>query len=117
MQVLINVLNNAKDALITQPKNARFINIKTSIENKKCIVEVNDNGGGVNEIIVSKIFEPYFTTKHKSQGTGIGLYMTEEIITKHLNGHISVKNKEFTFNDKKYVGAQFRIILNLSDNE
>ena len=43
--------------------------------------------------------------------------MTEEIITKHLNGYISVKNKEFIYNNKKYVGAQFRIILNINDDK
>ena len=117
LQVLINVLNNAKDALITQPKNARFINIKTSIENKKCIVEVNDNGGGVNEIIVSKIFEPYFTTKHKSQGTGIGLYMSHQIVVEHMKGSIFAKNKEMIKDGNIYKGCSLVIVLPIKENQ
>ena len=117
LQVLINVLNNAKDALITQPKNARFINIKTSIENKKCIVEVNDNGGGVNETIISKIFEPYFTTKHKSQGTGIGLYMSHQIVVEHMKGSISAKNTEMIKDGNIYKGCSLVIVLPIKENQ
>ena len=94
-----------------------FVDVYKNDKNEVNIV-IKDNAGGIKEEYLNKIFEPYFTTKHKSQGTGIGLYMTEEIITKHLDGEIYVKNKEFTYNGKEYIGAQFRIVLNLSnDNE
>lgn len=73
---LINLINNLKDALITQEANSRFITIKTYLKNKKYSIEINDNGGGVDESIISKIFDPYFTTKHKSQRYRMGLYVT-----------------------------------------
>ena len=117
IQALINILNNSRDELLKK-ENDRYIFIdvyKNNIDEVNIIIK--DNAGGIKEEVINKIFEPYFTTKHQSQGTGIGLYMTEEIVTKHLNGIISVKNKEFIFNDKKYIGAQFRIKLKLSEEE
>ena len=69
---------------------------------------MQDNGGGIADQIISKIFEPYFTTKHQAQGTGLGLYMTHQIIEK-MGGQISVSNKHFIHNNQKYYGACFRI--------
>ncbi|WP_252971074.1 ATP-binding protein [Aliarcobacter cryaerophilus] len=60
---------------------------------------------------MNRVFEPYFTTKHKSQGTGIGLYMSLQIVTKHLNGEISVRNDTFIENNTAYFGAKFTILL------
>ena len=111
LQVLINILNNSKDALLNQDKNTRFISIKTYIDNKNCVLEVSDNGGGIDETIISKIFDPYFTTKHKSQGTGIGLYMSHQIVVEHMKGNISVKNIEIIKNKKVYKGCSFIISL------
>ena len=120
IQALINILNNSRDELIKKPIEEEkyiFVDVYKNDKNEVNIV-IKDNAGGIKEEYLNKIFEPYFTTKHKSQGTGIGLYMTEEIITKHLDGEIYVKNKEFIYNGKEYIGAQFRIVLNLSnDNE
>ena len=120
IQALINILNNSRDELIKKPVEEEkyiFVDVYKNDKNEVNIV-IKDNAGGIKEEYLNKIFEPYFTTKHKSQGTGIGLYMTEEIITKHLDGEIYVKNKEFIYNGKEYIGAQFRIVLNLSnDNE
>ena len=61
--------------------------------------------------IINKIFEPYFTTKHQSIGTGIGLYMTNQIISKHLKGMISVKNVNYAYENKKLFGCEFKISL------
>ncbi|MFA9374295.1 MAG: cache domain-containing protein [Poseidonibacter sp.] len=115
IQALINILNNAKDELIkleSEHKKLIFINVRS--ENKKVIISINDNAGGVPLENIDRIFEPYFTTKHKSQGTGIGLYMTEEIIVKHLEGLIFVENKNFIYEDKSYTGALFSIVLPVS---
>ncbi len=105
LQVIINILNNAKDALVQIEKNQRFIDIKTYIKDKKCYVEISDNGGGVDENIISKVFEPYFTTKHKYQGTGIGLYMSHQIIVEHMKGSIYLRNIEIEKNNKLFKGC------------
>ncbi|MFA6741758.1 MAG: ATP-binding protein [Arcobacteraceae bacterium] len=111
LQVLVNIINNAKDALLMQDVNIRFINIKTCIKKKECIIEINDNGGGIDETIISKIFDPYFTTKHKSQGTGIGLYMSHQIVAEHMKGSIYAKNIEFKKDKENYKGCSLIIVL------
>ena len=97
IQVLINILNNSKDALEFLNKNEKFIFINIFRENNKAIVEIKDNAGGIKEDILDKVFEPYFTTKHQSQGTGIGLFMCKEIINKHMNGEIYISNTSFEY--------------------
>ena len=115
IQALINILNNSRDELIKK-ENERFIFVDAYKNDDYINIVIKDNAGGVIKENLNKIFEPYFTTKYKSQGTGIGLYMTEEIITKHLNGTIGVENVEFTYNDKQYFGAQFTIKIDLNSN-
>ena len=109
LQVTMNILNNAKDALIEKEIKNRHIFIDVYEENAKTYIEIQDNAGGVNEDIIEHVFEPYFTTKHKSLGTGIGLYMSEEIVTKQLNGKLSVYNKSINYKNVNYFGACFRI--------
>jgi signal transduction histidine kinase len=117
-QAILNILNNAKDALIENDVNEddRVVLIRTYKKQNTAVIEIADSGGGINEQIADKIFEPYFTTKHQSQGTGIGLYMTYEIIVKSFGGHIGVKNKDFIYENKPYFGAIFRILLPMSEN-
>lgn len=115
IQALINILNNSRDELIKKD-GERFIFVDAFEKDNFINIIIKDNAGGVIKENLDKIFEPYFTTKYKSQGTGIGLYMTEEIITKHLNGTIGVENVEFTYNDKQYFGAQFTIKIDLNSN-
>ena len=116
IQVLINILNNAKDELVKiEDLNARYISINISKIKNEIIFEVSDSAGGISENIIDRIFEPYFTTKHQSQGTGIGLYMSKEIVQKHLNADIQVSNKESIFDNKTYKGAQFIISIPLRD--
>lgn len=91
-QVFLNILSNAKDALqITSPDKAA-VRIKSYNTDKSVIVEIEDNAGGIDEKIIQKIFEPYFTTKHRDVGTGIGLYMSKMIIENNMNGKIKVVN-------------------------
>ncbi len=95
-QVLLNVLNNAKDA-IKQSKVEKprvWISLeKLTSEEHCCEVVISNNGGRIPEDIIDKIFDPYFTTKHQSEGTGLGLYMSKIIIEK-MKGTIQVENTE-----------------------
>jgi len=113
VQAMLNILNNAKDVLKEQSLETKIILISNHIENNTLKITIQDNGGGIKKEVIHRIFEPYFTTKHKSQGTGIGLYMTREIIVQHMNGDISVSNEEFIYNNQKYTGAKFTITLPL----
>lgn len=74
-------------------------------------MSLKDNGGGIDKKIMDNIFEPYTTTKHKSMGTGLGLNITYNFIVAGMNGTISVENTNFIYQDKKYKGAKFDIIL------
>jgi len=110
IQAIMNIITNAKDAfLINGDIDSKIIMISLKKSNNYLVISIQDNAGGISNDIISKIFEPYFTTKHKSQGTGIGLYMTHQIITEHMNGNIKVRNKTFEYNNKKYKGANFVI--------
>lgn len=111
IQALINIINNSKDAIKEKLKDdeERLIFIKTKSTNNSFILEIKDNAGGIIESVMDKIFEPYFTTKHKSIGTGIGLSITHQIITKHHNAHIYASNKTYEYENKTYTGACFTI--------
>ena len=98
-QAIINILHNANDAIKNKldADDIRIINISTRQEKNKAIIEITDNAGGIAKDVIKKIFEPYFTTKHKYQGTGLGLYMTHKIIKMSMKGSISVSNKKVIF--------------------
>ncbi len=116
IQVLMNILINAKDALENK-QSQKLIIIKVKQHKNNIIITIKDNAGGINEDIIDKIFEPYFTTKHQFNGTGIGLYMSKLISEKHLDGEIIVRNVSFEFNNTIYQGALFKIILPLNIKE
>ena len=80
IQVILNIINNSIDAFENKNISKKFIFIDIHEKNDKVVLIIKDNAGGIEKEIISRIFEPYFTTKHKSQGTGIGLYMSLEII-------------------------------------
>lgn len=112
-QALINILHNASDAISSRlaQEELRLIKISTKQINDNIEITILDNAGGIDKNIIDKIFEPYFTTKHKFQGTGLGLYMTHKIIKMSMKGEIFVSNEEFIYENEKYIGAQFKIIL------
>ncbi len=110
-QVFINILNNARDILITKSDQKLFIFVDIYKDKNNVIVEIKDNAGGIAPDILNKVFEPYFTTKHKAQGTGIGLYMCQNIIVKNMNGELSVENEKYRYEGINYTGANFKIII------
>ena len=94
-QVIVNILNNAIDAKIIKSKIIKFdakIEINIYKEDKNIFISIFNNCGNIDEKIIERIFEPYFTTKFEDQGTGIGLYMTKVIIEKNMKGKIEAKN-------------------------
>ena len=111
IQCLINIFNNAKDVLIEGEQKNRFIFISILMEDTDTIIKVKDSGGGIPKEILSKIFDPYFTTKNQSQGTGLGLHMTYNLIVDGMGGTIEAHNTEYKYKDKSYIGAEFKIIL------
>jgi len=106
-QVVINILNNAKDVLVERKIEAPIIKLSLEKKNNRAIITIEDNAGGIEEDILTKIFNPYFTTKHQTNGTGLGLYMSKEIVEKHLNGKLDVVNTN--------LGAKFSIELPLKN--
>ena len=104
-QVVINLLNNAQEAILSEKPEKGIIDVTIEQDDKFVVVTVSDNGGGVPKKIINQIFEPYFTTKHQTQGTGLGLYMSKKIIEHHMVGKLEVENS-----DK---GAVFKISLPL----
>lgn len=105
VQVLINILNNACDALMEhQPANPT-ITIHEYIQDNDVIIEISDNAGGIKPEILKHVFDPYFSTKTKN-GTGLGLYMSKTIVEDHQKGRLQALNTDH--------GAMFRIILPLS---
>ncbi len=103
IQALLVILHNAKDVLEERQIHTKKIAIKIYVKNIKAYIEIEDNAGGIKDKDFDKIFDPYFTTKTHSQGTGHGLCMAKMIIEKSMNGKLNVKN------EKK--GAKFCISL------
>lgn len=106
-QVVLNIISNAKDILIEKRVEKPKIEIHLSKDDAYAYCEIKDNGGGIPFEDLNKIFEPYFTTKDNS-GTGIGLYISKEIIVKHMQGTLEVENTS--------VGANFIISVPLYED-
>ena len=102
-QVVLNILNNAKDVLLERGTPEPVVEIRCCCEEGRNVITIRDNAGGVPDEIMDKIFDPYFTTKFQSQGTGIGLYMSKMIIENNMGGRLSVRNAD--------QGAEFSIEL------
>lgn len=105
VQVLLNVLSNARDALIERKTEKPKILIRGMAEENRAVVTITDNAGGIPESMVASIFDLYVTTKEASGGTGIGLHMSKNIIEKNMDGSLTAHNTDF--------GAQFRIAVNM----
>ncbi|MDB2405565.1 PAS domain S-box protein [Arcobacteraceae bacterium] len=114
IQCFMNIYNNSKDVLVKLDEDDRFIFIDSFSQDDTIFIQFTDSGGGIPQKVLPKIFEPYFTTKHKTQGTGLGLHMTYNLIVDGMNGTIDAQNTTFTHNDKKYKGAVLTIKIEKS---
>jgi PAS domain S-box-containing protein len=116
IQCFINIFNNSKDAFVEKniDESERFVFINQEIIDNSVKISFKDNAGGIPDSIISKIFEPYFTTKHQSKGTGLGLHMSYNLIVNQMKGSIKVSNETYEFNGKQYKGAMFIITLPFS---
>jgi len=102
-QAVLNILNNAKDALVEKDIENKVVNITIKANEGKINIVISDNAGGISDEYKENIFDPYFSTKGDKNGTGLGLYMTKMIVEDHMDGKITVQNN--------HIGAVFTIIL------
>ncbi|MDS4031905.1 MAG: PAS domain S-box protein [Candidatus Contendobacter sp.] len=109
-QVILNLLKNAAQAMAEESTPTPVITLRTRREAEHALVEVVDNGPGMDEKTLKRIFEPFFTTKEVGAGTGLGLSVSYFIITEQHNGRLSVMSKPGQ-------GARFSIRLPLPGRE
>ncbi len=100
-QVLLNIINNAQEAAAERTISNPCIVVRITREDDCSVLYIRDNCGGIPDEIITKIFDPYFTTRGPERGTGVGLYMSKVIIEKNMNGHLMARNVG--------EGAEFRI--------
>jgi len=105
-QVLINTISNAKDAILENNIENGKVVVKCQRNEDNVCIKISDNGGGIPQHVMDRIFDPYYTTKEEGKGTGLGLYISKNIIQDHMHGDIEVKNKN--------EGAEFTFILPLA---
>ncbi len=108
IQVLLNILNNSKDAFESQATQTKIITIECTRDSENILITLKDNAGGIKSDILLSVFEPYFSTKKEKNGTGLGLYMSKIIVNKHLSGDIFAQNIDD--------GAEFIIKIPLNED-
>ena len=107
-QAILNILVNARDVLQERSVANGQVRIQSGKKDGNAVVVISDNGGGIPDEIMEKIFDPYFTTKGPDKGTGIGLYMAKTIIERNMGGRLIASNSQG--------GAMFRIEVKYGDN-
>ncbi len=114
-QVILNFINNSRDNFkhrqMHEDKKIEIIVQEMHGKHPAVNIYFADNGGGIEQHIIDRVFEPYFTTKHKATGTGIGLYMSKQIIEAQMSGEVTVRNAQKEFDDKAYMCAEFKIAI------
>ncbi|MBV6341889.1 hybrid sensor histidine kinase/response regulator [Candidatus Magnetobacterium casense] len=103
IEALSQIINNARDALLENRQTDRQLNICLLTAHNRPVIIVQDNGGGISEPLIEKIFEPYHTSKGPKSGTGLGLYIAQQFIETDMGGKLTARNTN--------VGAEFRIEL------
>ena len=107
-QVILSLISNAQDALVSNRTENPWIKITLSTKGAKGYVRISDNAGGIDEKIIEKVFEPYFSTKEKSGRTGLGLYISKMIIENNMQGELSISNQD--------EGSKVLIVLRREEN-
>jgi len=102
-QVILNILSNAKDVFEERQVEQPRVTIRASVQENKAVVTITDNAGGIPDALLGRVFDLYFTTREAKGGTGIGLYLSKNIIERNMGGKLNVENVES--------GARFRIEL------
>lgn len=112
VQTISNILQNCEDIFMTRlyERDEMYVKLTTQLTPKTAIIQILDNGGGIPDNIIDKVFEPYFTTAHQSPGKGLGLYNSLKMIGEDMNGTLSVANEEFIDpRERECRGAKFTI--------
>lgn len=107
--IFLNLLTNSRDAFEEREIEIKDIYINANIDSNNITITVEDTAGGIPDNIISKIYDPYFTTKEQGKGTGIGLYMTQSIIVNHFKGSIQLKNTS--------KGVRFTMVLPIKNKK
>jgi PAS domain S-box-containing protein len=108
-QAITNILNNSIEAFIENEVDNRIINVKTESINSHLRLKIEDNAGGVTENLLPKLIEPYFTTKHQTQGKGLGLTTSYKTIVKIYKFLLTFNNYQTVYDNKKYKGLSVNI--------
>ena len=116
LQVFINILNNARDEFEKHDLENKYIFVTTRLINNNIQILFKDNATGVPLHAIDKIFNSHYTTKSTEKGTGIGLFMSQEIILKHHSGNIKVENQTYEYEGITHCGALFTIDIPLVKN-
>ena len=114
IQVIINLFNNAKDALKICDINTKLLFVTVIKKDSMIEICIKDNAGGIPKNDLNKVFDSYYTTKKDSKGTGIGLYMSKIIIEEHMNGNISINNTKYNYKNSSHTGAEIKINIPIS---
>jgi two-component system, sensor histidine kinase and response regulator len=112
IKVLQSLIENSREAFENGCEQIIFLNVKKYTDH--ILFEIYDTGGGVRSELLGRLFEPYFTTKHKSQEKGLGLYMVQNIVEHALLGSVEVENFKFIYDKNYYKGLKINIKLPLS---
>ena len=117
VNIFSSIYNNAIEAMVLNeiPQDERYFFINVTKDADKIVICLKDSGGGMDDDIIDKIFEPYFSTKFKARGIGVSLYIVYQVITHHLNGSIKMKNAEYEYKNQKLKGVEVVIELSLND--
>ena len=107
IQIISNIIENIEE----HAKDNKYIFISVYKEDTDMVVKIKDNGGGVSEELLDKIFEAYFTTKHKYMGKGMGLYVVHQMVQEYFKGTVEANNDTYEYEGKTYTGLELTITI------